>query len=210
MNLQGISLEAFESRYGVVDVGRAICGFTPARDTSVVLALLVHARPRRIVEIGTAAGHMTANLTEWSSDEAMIYSLGTVADVPGTIGHPQECENPPREHFGRLANHFGKVHKVFFITADSLTYDFHRLAPIDFAFIDGAHEYHHVLSDSLKIYRELSPQGCMVWHDFDSPVAWVQVRQALLETHFVEPIYHVLGTEVAFLDRGHQPLVISH
>ncbi len=144
-----------------------------------MLALLVHARPRRILEIGTALGHMTANLAEWSPDEAVVFSLGTVAGEPAT-GSPQQApEAPPRADFGRLAGHFGKGHKVFLTTADSLHYDFSRLAPLDFAFIDGAHDLQHVLSDSRKVYEALAPGGCLVWHDFNSPIAWVQVRQAL-------------------------------
>src|SRR5260370_41453276 len=74
-----------------------------------------------------------------------------------------------------------------------------RLAPRAFAFINGAHDLAHVLSDSLKVYQALRPGGYMVWHDFGSPTPWAQVRQALEQTAFAEPIYHVAGTEVAFL-----------
>src|SRR5262249_2640768 len=45
------------------------------------------------------------------------------------------------------------------------------------------------------------PGGCLVWHDFGSPVAWVEVRQALEDIDFAEPVYHVAGTQVAFLHR---------
>jgi len=88
------------------------------------------------------------------------------------------------------------------VTADSLAFDFGRLGPLDFAFIDGAHDRQHVLGDTRKAYRALSPGGCLVWHDFDSPVAWVEVRRALEEIDFEETIYHVAGTGVAFLHKG--------
>src|SRR5262249_869803 len=111
----------------------------------------------------------------------------------------QASENPSRADFGRFAGHFGKAHKVFFVTADSLSYDFARLAPLDFVFLDGGHDHEHVASDTRKAYRALAPGGWLVWHDWDSPVAWVQVRSAVEELGQAETVYHVAGTTVAFL-----------
>ena len=176
MKLETITEDEFHRRYGALDTGRAIHSFTRPGDTQVILTLLRHAAPRRIVEIGTAQGHMTANLTEWSPDDAVIYSLGITSDLTVATAEPQRYETPTRAQFGAFANHFGKVAKVCFITADSLNFDFRRLGPIDFAFIDGAHDWAHVRSDTLGVYRELSRGGCIVWHDFNSPVPWVEVR----------------------------------
>ena len=71
---------------------------------------------------------MTANLTEWSPDDAVVFTLGTLTDGPaGGGGGPQACETPPGAEFGRSRAHFGKADRVFFATADSLRYDFRRL-----------------------------------------------------------------------------------
>ncbi len=198
MKLRMIDREEFHRAYGRLDTRRAICGFTRPDDTNIILTLLANRRPQRVLEIGTAAGHMTANFSEWSPDNAVVFSLGTVVGIPAGTAN-QAYENPDRTHFGAEADHFGKARKIQLVTADSLTYDFHRLAPLDFVFLDGAHDFEHVLSDTLKVYRELAPGGCLVWHDFNSPVAWVEVRKALDQTDFPEPIYHVAETEVAFL-----------
>jgi predicted O-methyltransferase YrrM len=198
---QVISAEKFQRSYRAVEAGRALHGFTPPRDTQVVLALLAQARPQRILEIGTAAGHMTANLTEWSPDDAQVFSLGITADMAATR-NAQAPEAPPPQAFGAQKDHFGKGHKVTLIAADSLHFDFQQIAPIDFAFIDGAHDFKHVLSDSLGVYAILSPGGIIVWHDFNSPTPWVEVRQALEQTPFAEAIEHVEGTEVAFLRKA--------
>src|SRR6185312_4493090 len=80
--------------------------------------------------------------------------------------------------------------------------DFHRMEALDFAFIDGAHDLQHVLSDTLKVYEILRPGGYLVWHDFTSPADWVEVRQALERLRFREPVVHVAGTAVAFLQKG--------
>jgi glycosyltransferase involved in cell wall biosynthesis/tetratricopeptide (TPR) repeat protein/predicted O-methyltransferase YrrM len=191
----------FHQRFGNPDTARAVHAFTPPQDTHVVLTLLAQARPRRILEVGTAAGHMTANLTEWSPPDAVIFSLGTVADLHPASG-PQAPENPPRAAFGRYAGQFGRADKVFFVTADSLGYDFSRLGPLDFAFLDGARDLQHVLSDTRNAYRQLVPGGCLVWHDVGSTTPWVEVDAALAQAGLPEPIYHVEGTGVAFLHKA--------
>ena len=198
---QPLTLEEFHHRFGCPDTARAIHRFTPPADAHIVLALLAHARAGAVLEVGTADGHMTANLTEWTPEDATVFSLGVVDDLAIATTMQQKYEDPPRAEFGRYTNHFGKAHKVLFATADSLTYDFGRLGPLDFAFIDGAHDREHVLSDTLKAYGQLVPGGCLVWHDFESPVAWVEVRQALEQIDFAETIHHVVGTAVAFLHR---------
>src|SRR5262249_22403609 len=65
-----VGREEFTARFGDPDTSRALCGYTPVQDTHVVLSLLTHVQPRRVLEVGTALGHMTANLTEWSPDDA--------------------------------------------------------------------------------------------------------------------------------------------
>jgi hypothetical protein len=59
----GMSRVEFSARFGRPDLNGALCGYTREDDTRAVLTLLCHAAPRRILEIGTALGHMTANLT---------------------------------------------------------------------------------------------------------------------------------------------------
>ena len=150
---------------------------------------------------------MTANFTRWTLDDAQIFSLGIVQGTervaPGAA--EQQATYPTRDQFARFADHFGKAWKAFFITADSMLYDFGRLAPLDFAFIDGGHDLEHALNDSRKAYEALTPGGWLVWHDFNSPVPWVKVREAIERLGFPEPVVHVEGTEVAFL-RKQAPL----
>jgi len=44
-----------------------------------------------------------------------------------------------------------------------------------------------------------------VWHDYDSPVPWVEVKQALERLTFGETLQARAGTQVAFLFKAHQP-----
>ena len=65
--------------------------------------------------------------------------------------------------------------------------------------------WQHVLSDTVKVYEVLRPGGYLVWHDFTSPVDWVEVRQALDRLRFREPVVDVAGTSVAFLRKAAVP-----
>jgi len=202
-----MSRAEFTGRFGSPDVTGALCGYTLEADTHAVRTLLGNARPRRVLEVGTALGHMTANFTRWTLDDTQIFSLGIVQgmETAGPGAREQQVEDPTRADLGRFANHFGKAHKVFFITADSTLYDFGRLALLEFAFIDGGDDLEHALNDSFKAYEALEPGGWLVWHDFDSPAPWVKVREAIERVGFAEPVVHVEGTEVAFL-RKQAPL----
>jgi glycosyltransferase involved in cell wall biosynthesis len=194
---------AFAARFGAPDVSAALSGFTPPADTAAVLTLVARLRPRRVLEIGTAAGHMTANLSAFTPPDAVVYSVGVVAEDGPRSGTPhQDPEVPPRAAFGRYVNHFGTGHKACLVAADSRTFDFARLAPLDLAFVDGGHDYPTARSDSLGAYRALRPGGCLVWHDLPSPTPWVEVERAVADLAFPEPVYRVAGTGVAFLLKG--------
>ncbi|MBN9524336.1 glycosyltransferase, partial [bacterium] len=92
--------------------------------------------------------------------------------------------------------------RAFLDTADSRRYDFARLAPLDFALVDGGHDAATVRADTAGAYAALRPGGCLVWHDWASPVPWVEVTPAVLGLGLPEPVYHVAGTGVAFLFKG--------
>jgi len=194
----------FAERFGSPDLRGALCGYTREDDTRAVLALLCDAAPGRVLEIGTALGHMTANLTRWTPDEACVFTLDLIRGMPRAApgAAEQEAEVPAHSEWGRFANHFGTGHKAFFITADSMTYDFGRLTPLDIVFIDGGHDLEHVLNDSRRAYDALVPGAWLVWHDFDSPVPWVKVREAIDQLGFAEPVVRVEGTKVACLRKG--------
>src|SRR5205085_3337226 len=83
LNVERLTEQDFAERYGSPDTARAIHSFTPAHDTHAVLALLAHCKPLKVLEIGTAAGHMTANLTEWSPEDATVYTIGITRDMAG-------------------------------------------------------------------------------------------------------------------------------
>ena len=197
-----LALREFVRRFGDPDTARALCAYTPPGDTHAVLTLLAHARPRRVLEVGTALGHMTANLTEWSPEGARVVSLGTVRGMDAGGAAEQSVEAPDPADLGRYTGHFGKGDKVEVIAADTRRVDFARLGPFDFAFVDGGHDLEQALHDSRASYAALETGGWLVWHDVGHAAPWIRVREAIEVAGFAEPVEHVEGTMVAFLRKG--------
>jgi predicted O-methyltransferase YrrM len=199
MKIQEIQLEEFNERFGPASVVGGLDGpYTPLRDFRILAGLLVRYDCKRILEIGTALGHTTANLTQFSRDDALIYTMGNSQEIQVDLAREQHGEIPSADRFGQHANHFGKIHKVFFIQADSTIYDFNRLGPLDFVFIDGGHHYEAVSSDSVKSYRACRPGGVITWHDFYARGSWVRVWEAVEDLPLSETAYCVAGTQVGF------------
>lgn len=162
-----------------------------------VLSLITaHVRPRNIFEIGTASGQATLLMARQAS-EAKIDTLD-LGRAEATLG-VQEDEPPwsdvesigeayrASEHAGRITQHFG----------DSASFDFAPFAGrVDLVFIDGAHTYDYVRSDSENALRMLSSGGVIVWDDcnYQNP----GVGRALLElSRSGTPVHRVHGTRFA-------------
>jgi predicted O-methyltransferase YrrM len=153
-------------------------------------------RPRRIFEIGTATGQSTLLMARQAPD-AVIDTLDLGSALPA-LG--VQTDEPPwsdvesigaayrtTEHEARITQHLG----------DSATFDYEPLAGVvDLVFVDGAHTYEYVRSDSKNALRMLAPGGVIVWDDcnYQNP----GVSKALRELHSAgTEVYRVHGARFA-------------
>ncbi len=130
-------------------------------------------QPRTVFEIGTLRGYTTLHLALNTPADATVYTLDlpkahsawpllrtTVVDD----AHIRASASAASYVFEGYAEAEGKIRCVF---GDSATYDFspyHGL--IDLFFIDGAHSYDYVRSDTLNAMRCCAPGGVIAWHEF--------------------------------------------
>ena len=70
---------------------------------------------------------------------------------------------------------------------------------------DPQQRVEHALNNTRRAYEAIRPGDCLVWHDFNSPVPWVKVREAIERSGLPDPVIHVGEIEVAFL-RKQAPL----
>lgn len=136
----------------------------------ISLCLLCRAlQPRTVFEIGTFVGYTSLHMALNTGADTRIYTLDlpprerataleTTAIDQKLIG--MEVDRPLFE--GSPAG--SKVERLF---GDSAVFDFSRWhGGVDLFFIDGAHSYEYVKSDTLNALRCCKPGSVIVWHDY--------------------------------------------
>jgi predicted O-methyltransferase YrrM len=135
------------------------------------LCLLCQAiRPRRIFEIGTFDGYSTAALAMNSPPDAVVYTL----DLPGGKKGTLETTVVDRRYVSAHSRVGRKTWegtaaagKVVQLYGDSAVFDFAPYrANIDLFFVDGAHSYEYVQSDTKNALLCTHPGSIIAWHDF--------------------------------------------
>ena len=138
----------------------------------LALAMLCNwLNPRTVFEIGTLRGTTTRHLA-LNSPNAEVITL----DLPQTADSAFSLKTTmiDREHAARHAAvreyvfsgtpEEARIRTVF---GDSASFDFSPWrGNVDLFFIDGAHSYEYVRSDTLQALQCVRPGGIIVWHDF--------------------------------------------
>lgn len=168
-----------------------------AHGEAYVLSLITaYLKPDRIFEIGTGSGQGTTLMAR-QAPNAHIDTLDLGSEEPALT--PQKDE-PPLADTGAVGVAFRDTEQEAAITqhfGDSARFDF---APferqMDLVFVDGAHSYDYVRSDSEAAFSLASARGVIVWDDcsFFCP----GVSKALLELRRKgRPISRIFGTHFA-------------
>jgi predicted O-methyltransferase YrrM len=129
-------------------------------------------RPLVVFEIGTLNGYTALHFALNTPDDAVIYTL----DLP-----PEETA-PPALHTTvmddahiragtgarrRLFDDTAAGDKVVPLFGDSARFDFSPYhGRVDLFFVDGAHSYDYVASDTRNALACVRPGGVIAWHDF--------------------------------------------
>ena len=82
------------------------------------------------------------------------------------------------------------------LTGDSAHFDFGPYTrEIDVVFVDGAHSYAYVKSDSEHALRMMKPGGVIAWDDYPSiPGVYGYLNE--LASGLERPLYHIYGTRL--------------
>jgi len=172
-------------------------------DELAVIAILCQwLKPLMIFEFGTFNGRTTLNLAANTPADAKVFTLDL--PTPGETQLATEQEDGVY-HLGEQTGSFfhgsslqGKIEQLW---CDSARFDEASLrGRVDLAFVDGAHSYEYVRSDSSKALAMARPGGIVLWHDY---CAWYPgVFQCLHELLPSYPLKHIEGTHLAILCQG--------
>jgi hypothetical protein len=185
-----------------ISIRHQVLGRALMHGEAFVLSLITaYNRPKRIFEIGTGSGQSSLLMAR-QAPEARIDtldlgpaepSLGIQKDEPplrdpATIGSAYRRT----EHESAITQHLG----------DSSSFDYEPfLGQMDLVFVDGAHTYEYVKSDSKAALSLIGNGGVVVWDDCN--LVCPGVSRALLELRREgKPIYRVHGTRLAVMRSG--------
>ncbi len=161
-------------------------------------------RPKVVFEIGTLGGYTAFHLALNTPEDARIYTLdlprngGAQPSLPTTVvddAHIASHTEIPKYCFedGEVAG------KITCLYGDSAVFDFSLFrGAVDFFFIDGAHSYEYVRSDTLSAMKCCHPGSVIAWHDFGR-VGVNGVSKWILELSRDHEIYSIPGGSLAFM-----------
>jgi Methyltransferase domain len=139
---------------------------------AVYLALLsVILKPETIFEIGTYQGESAAIFALNSSLEAKIYTLdlppggNVTSTLPTTKIDDFEIKGAAKSNY--FYQSIPGKEKVLQLYGDSAVFNFEPFyKKVDLFFIDGAHSYEYVRSDTENAMLCVRRGGVIVWHDY--------------------------------------------
>jgi len=161
-------------------------------------------QPRVVFEIGTLKGYTAFQFALNTPSDTKIFTLdlpqngNTIPALSTTLIDDQHVNihaNMEKYYF-EGSNVSLKINCLF---GDSAKFDF---APfhknVDFFFIDGAHSYEYVRSDTLNAVKCCHPGSVIAWHDFGR-VGVNGVSKWILEFAKDHEIYAIPGGSLAFM-----------
>jgi predicted O-methyltransferase YrrM len=159
---------------------------------------------KRILEIGTASGFMARHLALNCGPDSRVWTLDLQEDaadatrfqllrVDRDIVKKGPRGSPPAGWYAARAPEADRIIQLF---GDSARFDFSSVeVPLDFAFIDGAHSYEYVISDSVNVLLRMRPAGVVIWDDYLH--YWPGLMRALGELDAIIRINPLSGTGLA-------------
>ncbi|MDA0990566.1 MAG: class I SAM-dependent methyltransferase [Verrucomicrobia bacterium] len=164
--------------------------------------------PRQIFEIGTFDGRTTLNMALNAPEACTVLTLDLPQDqlqstAHAVLGGDKTFVRKPTS--GARFQGTAAAMKIRQLFGDSATFDY---APyqgaIDLMFVDGAHAYDYVISDSRRALTLCRKSGSLIfWHDYGT---WPDVTEALNVLFTREPefagLQHIEGTSLVYLIRN--------
>lgn len=159
-------------------------------------------QPSAIFEIGTFRGRTTINFALNSPDHCRVYTL----DLPPASRNASAVEGASVEDRRLMeiqevgVDYLGKTgaDKITQLYGDSRTFDYSPYrGKIDLVFVDAAHHYAAVKSDTENALAMLKPGGWLIWDNFSQYGDYHDVTRAVLDMFPRDRVVQLEDTELA-------------
>jgi len=171
-----------------VELGAASC--VDYGKAMIVTRLCKLLRPRKVLEIGTYRGGMTAHIARNTPEDCEIWTIDLPREhqrsmTAEMLSSDVELAEMDISLVGREWARTSDAHKIHQLWGDSMTYDFSDLAPVNLVYIDGSHAERWVQKDTENAFSVLAPTGAILWDD----CLWRGVQRVLGRFARDKPIY---------------------
>lgn len=159
------------------------------------------AKPKVVFEIGTLRGYTALHFALNTPAESRIYTLDLPAGQQGLLSTTSIDDAHVAGH-GLVKQYawegLAESSKITCLFGDSATFNYSAWhGQVDFFFIDGAHSYEYVRSDTLNAFECGHPGSVIAWHDYGR-LGVNGVARWLTELARTENIQVVPGGSLAF------------
>ena len=161
-------------------------------------------KPNLVFEIGTLRGYTAYHFALNTPESACIHTLDLSKD--GSERAELKTTSVDREHIS--SQHASRrycfegtneAHKITCLFGDSARFDYSPYEKqVDLFFIDGAHSYEYVRSDTLNALKCCHSGSVIAWHDYGR-LGVNGVARWVLELARARTIYCIPGGSLAFM-----------
>ena len=178
------------------------------------LAIVARAfEPHTIFEIGTFTGRTALNFAINSPKDCRVYTM----DLPGEERSEArrstsraDSEIISNSETGRDYVDTEFEDKIEQIYADSQAFDFSPFeSKVDLVYIDGAHHWEAVCSDTRAALRMLRPGGHILWDEFGMYGDYNDVTRAVRDCVGLENVTQIENTQLAIYQKS-RGLLLEH
>ena len=182
-----------------------VAGYIDDAQRSIIAALVNGVEARTFFEIGTSLGRTTWTVAH-HNPELQIYTLDVPPDDDADqtafeLGAEDRTYFRPADACGEAFRDTTEAERITQLWGDSARFDYSPYdEKIDFVYVDGAHTYDYVRSDTRHALQMLSPEGTIAWDDYvTSPGVYEYLIE--LAPSLDRPLYHLMGTRMAIYSR---------
>ncbi len=157
---------------------------TPLADVASLLKVVVCAKPKKLMEVGSFRGYTALYMAQHALPDAKIVTVDSYPE------HGEAYQNS--SYASMIERRVGKISTELFSQDAPGSYDF--------IFLDADHSYEAVKHDTKLLLPLVAPNGFFVWHDYAN---WGYfdgkngVPEYLKELSERLPVAHVIGSDLA-------------
>jgi predicted O-methyltransferase YrrM len=162
-------------------------------------------QPKNVFEIGTFRGRTALNFAINSPPDCRVHTLDLPQEERTRAQDEVSSEDARLIAINQVgADYRGKseAKKIIQLWGDSSKFDFTPYrGRMDLVFIDGAHHYEAVVSDTENALRMLRPKGVIIWDNFSQYGDYNDVTRAVLDRMGTKEVTQLEDTELAIYRR---------